>query len=316
MRFSLKEFIEQAQESTTNPKAVAVLVKEFLHFDILNALSQSPLGTELVFQGGTALRTCHGGERLSEDLDFVCGPSHGEFDIEKLIALLRESVSERYGVHLEGIKSPERDLSDPERKDVKWWEFHLKFADMGRVEKIRLEVCNVPSYDSNFELIRARHGVLANSLPPFMLRVESMEEILADKLKALGSRKFVKNRDIWDLKFLHDNRVRPDYLMVAQKVKDYRNSDSDYLDQVGRTIDMLLAPDAQAKFCEEMTRFVDLPLAQQLEAHPGVAESWIRHAVRELRKLQDFYPEAAAARDAGAFEERLAVNTYDPAPSF
>lgn len=55
-----------------NQQLASVVIKELLHYDILHALSQTPLVDALVFQRGTALRLCYGGTRYSEDLDFVC----------------------------------------------------------------------------------------------------------------------------------------------------------------------------------------------------------------------------------------------------
>src|SRR5882762_10824558 len=49
------------------------LVKEAIHLHLLSALSEAGVLQHVVFQGGTALRLCYGGERYSEDLDFVCG---------------------------------------------------------------------------------------------------------------------------------------------------------------------------------------------------------------------------------------------------
>src|SRR5260370_27855654 len=49
------------------------LVKEAIHLHLLSALSDVGVLGHVVFQGGTALRLCYGGERYSEDLDFVCG---------------------------------------------------------------------------------------------------------------------------------------------------------------------------------------------------------------------------------------------------
>jgi predicted nucleotidyltransferase component of viral defense system len=49
------------------------LIKEAIHLHLLSALSDAGLLRHVVFQGGTALRLCYGGERYSEDLDFVCG---------------------------------------------------------------------------------------------------------------------------------------------------------------------------------------------------------------------------------------------------
>ena len=47
--------------------------KEFLQMEILSALRKGGLLTKLVFKGGTCLRLCRSGERLSEDLDFLGG---------------------------------------------------------------------------------------------------------------------------------------------------------------------------------------------------------------------------------------------------
>src|SRR5215468_10599575 len=49
------------------------LIKEAIHLHLLSALSEAGILRHVVFQGGTALRLCYGGERYSEDLDFVCG---------------------------------------------------------------------------------------------------------------------------------------------------------------------------------------------------------------------------------------------------
>jgi predicted nucleotidyltransferase component of viral defense system len=49
------------------------LIQEAIHLHLLSALSEAGILRHVVFQGGTALRLCYGGERYSEDLDFVCG---------------------------------------------------------------------------------------------------------------------------------------------------------------------------------------------------------------------------------------------------
>ena len=46
------------------------LIKEAIHLHLLSALSDTGVLRHVVFQGGTALRLCYGGERYSEDLDF------------------------------------------------------------------------------------------------------------------------------------------------------------------------------------------------------------------------------------------------------
>src|SRR3954452_15429959 len=59
------------------------LVKEAIHLHLLSAMSEAGILRQAVFQGGTALRLCYGGERYSEDLHFVCGKAGSYFtDVE------------------------------------------------------------------------------------------------------------------------------------------------------------------------------------------------------------------------------------------
>ena len=50
-----------------------VVEKELLHHDILRVMRSHHLLKDLTFIGGTCLRCCYGGVRLSEDLDFTGG---------------------------------------------------------------------------------------------------------------------------------------------------------------------------------------------------------------------------------------------------
>ncbi|MDD3325437.1 MAG: nucleotidyl transferase AbiEii/AbiGii toxin family protein [Sulfurospirillaceae bacterium] len=59
------------KEAKGNGVLVDTIVKEILHYDIMEALYRSDVARDIVFQGGTALRLCYGGNRYSEDLDFV-----------------------------------------------------------------------------------------------------------------------------------------------------------------------------------------------------------------------------------------------------
>ena len=55
-------------------------MKEAIHLHLLSALSEAGVLQHVIFQGGTALRLCYGGERYSEDLDFVCGKAGAYLD--------------------------------------------------------------------------------------------------------------------------------------------------------------------------------------------------------------------------------------------
>ena len=68
------------------------LIKEAIHLHLLSALSDAGVLRHVVFQGGTALRLCYGGERYSEDLDFVCGKAGSYVQKIDLDGLVRDAL--------------------------------------------------------------------------------------------------------------------------------------------------------------------------------------------------------------------------------
>src|ERR1700693_1162013 len=68
------------------------LIKEAIHLHLLSALSDAGVLRHVVFQGGTALRLCYGGERYSQDLDFVCGKEGSYVDKIEFETLIRDAL--------------------------------------------------------------------------------------------------------------------------------------------------------------------------------------------------------------------------------
>src|SRR6476620_6657088 len=86
------------------------LMKEAIHLHLLSALSEAGVLQHVVFQGGTALRLCYGGERYSEDLDFVCGKAGSYFTdvefkelIEAALETTRKTLSRDFGIAADQI---------------------------------------------------------------------------------------------------------------------------------------------------------------------------------------------------------------------
>ena len=59
------------------------LLREYLQYKILEAISESPLSHKLSFMGGTCIHMVHGSPRFSEDLDFD-NPGIGRHDFKTL----------------------------------------------------------------------------------------------------------------------------------------------------------------------------------------------------------------------------------------
>ena len=73
MTHDFQYLVDLAMEDAGTKGMRPVVEKELLHYDILFALQKGGFLDGLVFQGGTALRLCHGSPRFSEDLDFAGG---------------------------------------------------------------------------------------------------------------------------------------------------------------------------------------------------------------------------------------------------
>jgi hypothetical protein len=81
----------------------------------VSALSDARILRYVVFQGGTALRLCYGGERYSEDLDFVCGKSGSYLDkiefeklIQRALETAKHSLQRDFGVSPDQITLKQR----------------------------------------------------------------------------------------------------------------------------------------------------------------------------------------------------------------
>lgn len=93
--------MQQAEVAAMRP----VIEKELLHYDILYCLDQAGLLNELVFQGGTSLRLCHGGNRFSEDLDFAGGVDFSSARLAEMKTCIEDYIGKRYGLEVT-VKEP------------------------------------------------------------------------------------------------------------------------------------------------------------------------------------------------------------------
>lgn len=203
-----------------------VVQKELLHYDILYSLEQAGLLGGLVFQGGTSLRLCYGADRYSEDLDFAGGQDFSTARFATLMDRVESHVGGRYGLEVT-VKEPKSNKTQPERAgvDVHQWRVSI-ITDPGRKDvpkqRVHIEIAGVPAYTSEVRQLRVNYDFLPDGYGDLLLLVESLDEIMADKLLALAaSRERVRHRDIWDLAWLRQRgaNVRPD--LVGRKINDY-----------------------------------------------------------------------------------------------
>ncbi len=241
------------------------LVNEAIHLHLLSALSEAGVLRHVVFQGGAALRLCYGGERYSEDLYFVCGKAGSYIDnveFEKLVASALETTKKT--LHREfDIKPNEILLKQPPfpmaiksaSAKIAAWQISVPTGSLKHLPKsrIKIEFANVPSYDSGPNMAKAVPGLV--QMEDVILRVESANEILADKAVALTARQALKYRDVWDVWYLTGKlnaQIARD--VVANKFADYGASDVDA--KAKQRQEELTKTSTEKAFLAEMNRFL------------------------------------------------------------
>ena len=212
------------------------LMKEAIHLHLLSALSEAGVLQHVIFQGGTALRLCYGGERYSEDLDFVCGKAGAylkdvEFDalVDKALETTKRTLQRDFDIDAAQIalKRPAQpELVKGSDVNVAAWQIVVPVNPTPKTPKsrIKIEFANVPSYDSKPLTVSATPGLV--QIQDVILNAETPNEILADKAVALTARAALTFRDVWDVWFLLNKLgATPDRQMVLKKFADYGTPD-------------------------------------------------------------------------------------------
>lgn len=291
MRYTFEELLElaAAESKGADQPTRATIVKELLHYDILYAISASQLSRGIVFQGGTALRLAYGGQRYSEDLDFVCGAGVGEpFHLGDMPAILEKHMQERYGLSFEVHPPPATKSFHRDSVTVKRWRFVMAVPGFAGSQKIHLEFCNVPAHDAAPVLLQPRYGFLGDQYGGIVLSVESEHEILADKLVALAGRAHLKARDVWDIRWLTQRGIEADVDLIRRKAADYGMTN--LATRLQTAVDRLRTPQAGRAFVNEMQRFVSPSLIAAIAQETPPGKSWLQHAARIAESVRQALP--------------------------
>ncbi len=194
--------------------------------------------SHVVFQGGyrAGLTPGYGGERYSEDLDFVCGRAGSyveKIGFDRLVAdaleTAKESLHRDFDIDPDQIalRRPSAPMAiKSDSVTVAAWQIVVPISPARRSPKsrIKIEFANVPSYDSGPNVVRPTQGLV--QMQDVILTVESANEILADKAVALTAREVLKYRDVWDVWYLVGKlNAHAERDIVARKFVDYGTSD-------------------------------------------------------------------------------------------
>ena len=189
-----------------------IVLKEALQVLCLEHLYTFPESDIIIFQGGTCLRLLYGGPRYSEDLDFVVS------DMQTLSGLFKKVSSsvERMGPLFEG-KTWMR--VQKESKNLVRWKLYFESLEDKESSSVSIEFANYPAYTSQLLPLKIPAGY--PSTPLILVKTETEEELLADKINALATRKYLKGRDIFDIWLLRSKGIAVNTDMVKKKFKDY-----------------------------------------------------------------------------------------------
>jgi predicted nucleotidyltransferase component of viral defense system len=258
------------------------LVKEAIHLHLLSAMSDAGILRHAVFQGGTALRLCYGGDRYSEDLDFVCGKAGSYFTdvefkelIEAALETTKKTLNRDFGIAANRIslkKPPHPDLVKQEPITVAAWQIIVPIEATPRAPRslIKIEFANVPAYEIKPMPVRATPGLV--QVQDVILTVETPNEILADKAVALTAREVLKFRDVWDVWFLQNKLdAKVDRDVVQKKFADYGTSDMEA--KAEKRLAELSSEATPNAFLSEMKRFLPVKRVAQL------SETGLQHSI-------------------------------------
>lgn len=253
------QLVNKAMQDNMVTHMRPVIEKELLHYDILFCLEEKGLLDNLVFQGGTSLRLCRGGNRFNEDLDFAGGKDFSSAMLSEMKDCLQDYIGKRYGLEVT-IKEPATLKEDAEYAELnidKWQISVITAPDRKDVprQRIKIEVANIPAYTKEAMPLKVNYDFLPDGYEDTLIFTETLDEVMADKLVSLpATQRYVRHRDIWDLSWLKQQGAVVQHELVQRKIADYRLTD--FPDRLELMIHKLPGIISGTDFKNEMKRFL------------------------------------------------------------
>ena len=212
-----------------NYRETYVRKAEIAQLILLHQLYSLPGSRELIFQGGTALRWCYGGSRFSEDLDFVTplGADAVRAKLNRMLKAVEREMVPHFGpgaltmsdksTRTDTLKlfMDYRPAASREKISVKLEFEGIRKESLPETKNHILSALPAVSY-----LIAS--GDFRVPRPNAVLVVETLPEILSDKIRALLERRYLKGRDVFDLWYLRTAlNAAADREMIERKFRMY-----------------------------------------------------------------------------------------------
>jgi predicted nucleotidyltransferase component of viral defense system len=204
----VKDYIKQLVERIKDNNLARCMTREYLQARVLEILQENDAFVNWAFVGGTALRFLYSMPRFSEDLDFSLVKAGFEDNFTDLMKKIKSTIGTEDYALIVKAKS---------EKTVKsaFFNFSGLLYEIGLSQhrsdtiSIKVEIDTNPPPGATFETSVVRRHCLLN------LQHYDKSSLLAGKLHALLSRKYVKGRDLYDLMWYLSDRTWPDPNIVS-----------------------------------------------------------------------------------------------------
>ena len=161
-------------------------------------------------------------------------------------------------------------------------------------QRINIDICAIPSHDPRPMMLRNHYGVDMGT-GGLILQAQSREEILADKLVAFALRpNRLKNRDLWDIAWLHQQGVVLPLALLPLKLQDHHCDTPRFLAVLTERSQALLnEPDLHDAFRQEMRRFLPVALVAETVEQPAFWRYLTSLVAEQCQRASDFLLEAS-----------------------
>jgi hypothetical protein len=134
---------------------------------------------------------------------------------------------------------------------------------------MHIDVCAIPSFDiqkmpllNHYNIVVPTEGIL--------VPVQSLKEILADKLIALAYRsRRIKPRDIWDIVWIKQRGIALSEALVEQKLVARSKQKQEFIESLKVQLEKLMQDDeVRVDFNMEMSRFIPKQIKERTLDNP------------------------------------------------
>ncbi|MFH1439933.1 MAG: nucleotidyl transferase AbiEii/AbiGii toxin family protein [Candidatus Woesearchaeota archaeon] len=167
--------------------------------------------SKIIFKGGTALYKVHNLDRFSEDLDFTADE---ELNFDEKIKEIVNTL-ERFGIFGKIIEKKQYKDSI---KIIMHFEGPLYINTITSKCKIIMDFSLREKLILKPDYLKINH--IVTEIPIFNIFVMKLEEILAEKIRAIMTRK--KARDVYDIYYLCKKGIKFNKEMTNKKLKFYK----------------------------------------------------------------------------------------------